>query len=707
MASVIEQIPYNEYTANGVATVYPFEFELLQAADLVVSFDGVPQPDSIFTLAGVAVQEGGTVTFDVAPTAGVKVLLERRIALERTTDYQTNGDLRAPVLNLDFKRVWQALQQQGAAQESGLRAPFPEVLDQLPAALDRRGLQLLFHPTTGQPYLAAPVSGTAADVLLQLAGINGSNFVGDDFTVAAAAGTVAAALRQPKAKQTVDFATIGTDEQLTNGGFTGSAAGWALSNFTYSANTITHAAGTVGTASQSLTLGAYRHYKLTVTLTTTTRGLVDFRFDGVTLLDDTGFYVFDPSTNTYSFPVLSGAADTADFSVVTDAAWAGSIDSISLIEITEEMPLTFTSVPTDDTQERIPNGLKLGRYNAGVYGFGDRMTLAFNTTAGIWNTAVGPRALQGNVSGIENTAVGAFAGRYTQTNYGTYIGYSAGKYNTLGQFLTFVGFKAGGSNTTGNRNDAFGYHTLLQSTSGSDNVAMGYQSLYNVLTTSGNTAVGSQTALNCRGSQNTFLGSLSGLLNASAATTYTYSFGTMIGSQALVYGESGTALGFNAMVGADGAPVNNAMALGAQAMTRLANSGKIGNSLSDVNISGRLHYKQPLGGDNTAAGVTIPAGSFLSALFTRSGPGAPFSDTTPTAAAIVATIPGCEVGSGCDLYYRNTSGVTMTLVAGAGITLVGTTTVAAGQTRLYKIIATNVGAGTEAVTVVGISTAAN
>lgn len=178
MASVIKQIPYNEYTANGVATVYPFEFELLQAADLVVSFDGVAQPASIFTLAGVGVQEGGTVTFDTAPTAGVKVLLERRIKLERTTDYQTNGDLRAPVLNLDFKRLWQALQQQGAGQESALRAPFPEVLDQLPSALDRRGLQLLFHPTTGQPYLAAPVSGSAADVMLQFAGITGSTLVG-------------------------------------------------------------------------------------------------------------------------------------------------------------------------------------------------------------------------------------------------------------------------------------------------------------------------------------------------------------------------------------------------------------------------------------------------------------------------------------------------------------------------------------------------
>ena len=193
MASVIEQVPFARYTGNGLATVYAYKFELLQAADMVVSIDGVEQPDSLYTLAGVGVQAGGTVTFLAPPANGADVLLQRLIKLERLIDYQNNGDLQSPVLNLDFKRLWQAAQQLSAAGIGGLRAPFPEILDELPPADKRRGLQLLFHPTTGQPYLAAPVTGTAADVLVQLADTasgKGAALVGFDRTLNYAANTI-------------------------------------------------------------------------------------------------------------------------------------------------------------------------------------------------------------------------------------------------------------------------------------------------------------------------------------------------------------------------------------------------------------------------------------------------------------------------------------------------------------------------------------
>jgi len=508
------------------------------------------------------------------------------------------------------------------------------------------------------------------------------------------------------ARNRVDVATVGSTEKLTNGTFTGSATGWTLSNFTYSANAIAHTAGAVGSATQSVTLSAYRHYLLSITLTTTTRGGVDLQFGGVTMLDDTGYYVCDVGTNTFSFPHLSGTGGAGTFGVVTDTVWAGSIDSVSVIEVSDELPLSTLVVPTDDAGMRIPYGLKWGRFNAGVIAIGDRQTMALPSASATWNLAMGPRSLQGNIDGIENTAVGAFAGRYTTTSRNTFYGYAAGKYNTLGDQLTALGYKSLSANTVGVRNTGVGYHSGMQSTAGSDNTLGGWQAGYNILTTSGNTVWGSQAGMNGRGSQNTYVGALAGYLNANVNITYTYSFGTMVGSQAVVYGENGTAIGFNASVGADGAPKNNAMALGANATTKLANSAKIGSGHGDTNLSGRLYYKNPQGSDNTAGSSTISIGNFMSAVFTRTGPAGPFNDTTPTAAAIVAAIPGCEAGSGYDWYYRNTSGSTMTLVAGSGVTLSGTTTVATNQCRLYKIIATNVGAGTEAVTVVGISTAA-
>lgn len=508
------------------------------------------------------------------------------------------------------------------------------------------------------------------------------------------------------AKATV--ATIGTNEKLTNGGFTGSATSWALTNFTYGANAIAHVAGTVGQATQSITLATNTHYKLAVTLTTTTRGLIDFQFNGVTLLDDTGYYTFDPSTNTYTFPYLTGTGATASFAIVTDATWAGSIDTISLIEVTSVLPLTSYNISSDDTTSQIPNGIKFGRFNAGVFAVGDIQTMAFPSTNAVWNVAIGSRALQANIDGIENTAVGVFAGRNTSTSRNTFYGYSAGKYNTIGVDLTFLGYKAGAANTSGQRNDAVGKHTLMQNTAGNDNLAHGWQALYNILNTSGNTAVGSQCAMNSRGTENTYVGALAGYLNADTNITYTYNYGVTVGAEAKIYGDSGVAVGMQSQIGADGSPVNNSIVIGKAVSLTTANAVKIGTGVSTFVTPGRVFSYHSSTSDGTAAGITYSTTFFVqSTVFTRSGPLAPFNDTTPTAAAIVAAMPGAEANTGYTLSVRNTSGFTLTLLAGSGVTLGGNTTIAAGQCRVYQIYATNVALGSEAVLVVGVSTSSN
>jgi hypothetical protein len=135
MPSIVDQVPFNEYVGNGVSTVYGFEFQLLSADDLVVEVDGVAVPASDYTLAGLGAQGGGTVTFDVAPANGAAVLISREIELARATDYQTNGDLFAEVLDLDFNRVWQALQEQRAVLGSSVRAAYPrQITEAVPVA---------------------------------------------------------------------------------------------------------------------------------------------------------------------------------------------------------------------------------------------------------------------------------------------------------------------------------------------------------------------------------------------------------------------------------------------------------------------------------------------------------------------------------------------------------------------------------------------
>jgi len=168
MASIIEQTPYNEYTGNGVAPVYPYEFQLLDAGDLIVTIDGVEVPASDFTLSGVGVQSGGNVTFASAPANGAAVLLSRVVALARDTDYQYNGDLREETLDRDFNRVWQVLQWVVAKIGGAIRLPYPEREDELPAPADRANTLIGFNGA-GERTLFAPTDGTAAALATALA----------------------------------------------------------------------------------------------------------------------------------------------------------------------------------------------------------------------------------------------------------------------------------------------------------------------------------------------------------------------------------------------------------------------------------------------------------------------------------------------------------------------------------------------------------
>lgn len=143
--TVVVQTPFNQHVANGVSTVFGFTFQLLASGDLEVSLDGVEQMSG-YTISGLGVEAGGSITFDTAPGNGVAVRILRRIPLARSTDYQVNGDLPADVLDDDFDRLWQAMQD--AAYFAGLTVglPFGDTAAPmtLPEVADRAGKFLGF-----------------------------------------------------------------------------------------------------------------------------------------------------------------------------------------------------------------------------------------------------------------------------------------------------------------------------------------------------------------------------------------------------------------------------------------------------------------------------------------------------------------------------------------------------------------------------------
>ncbi|WP_295539301.1 hypothetical protein [uncultured Pseudacidovorax sp.] len=138
--AVPNQDPESKHTGNGSSTVFAYGFLLLAAGDLQVYVNGVLQTlGAHYTVSGVGTPSGGAVTFLAAPSNGVTVLLLRQVTASRSTDYQYAGDFQARVVNLDFDRLWMAIQDALARFASAIR--FPRGENALNSILPRASLR--------------------------------------------------------------------------------------------------------------------------------------------------------------------------------------------------------------------------------------------------------------------------------------------------------------------------------------------------------------------------------------------------------------------------------------------------------------------------------------------------------------------------------------------------------------------------------------
>ncbi|EPS1148474.1 hypothetical protein ACVBRP_001158 [Klebsiella pneumoniae] len=120
--SVPSQTPYNIYTANGLTTVFAYQFMIMTAGDLDVSVNGTSITGG-FTVQGAGLTGGGQVVFTAPPANGDTVMLLRKLTIKRDTDYQDNGDLLAETINADFDRLWLAMQQVFLSDSLSLKRP--------------------------------------------------------------------------------------------------------------------------------------------------------------------------------------------------------------------------------------------------------------------------------------------------------------------------------------------------------------------------------------------------------------------------------------------------------------------------------------------------------------------------------------------------------------------------------------------------------
>ncbi len=102
--------PRVHYTADGVQAAFTYPFPIFADADLEVRLDGLLQASG-FVVHGAGGSGGGAVHFFEPPPPGCAVSLRRELVVERTSDFQENGVLRARTLNDELDYQVAALQE--------------------------------------------------------------------------------------------------------------------------------------------------------------------------------------------------------------------------------------------------------------------------------------------------------------------------------------------------------------------------------------------------------------------------------------------------------------------------------------------------------------------------------------------------------------------------------------------------------------------
>ncbi len=108
--------PRIQYEGDGAQTAFAYPFPIFKAADLEIWLDDLRQ-ETGYDVSGAGQSAGGTATFATPPALGARVTLLRRIDIQRTTDFQFYGAIRAGVLNDELDYQTAAIQQ--IAEEAG------------------------------------------------------------------------------------------------------------------------------------------------------------------------------------------------------------------------------------------------------------------------------------------------------------------------------------------------------------------------------------------------------------------------------------------------------------------------------------------------------------------------------------------------------------------------------------------------------------
>jgi len=166
--TVSDTNPRVQYTATSSQTVFAYGFPIFLAADLKVYQDTTLLTlTTDYTVSGAASSSGGNVTLGTGATTGDIITIYRDLAVARSSDYQTGGDLLAETLNDDLDKLVMMVQQ-SEFDVSNRSIRFGQFVTGLPLneitdnATDRANKVIGFD-STGQPIATTEIGNYQGD----------------------------------------------------------------------------------------------------------------------------------------------------------------------------------------------------------------------------------------------------------------------------------------------------------------------------------------------------------------------------------------------------------------------------------------------------------------------------------------------------------------------------------------------------------------
>ena len=166
--TVSDTNPRVQYTATASQTVFAYGFPIFEDEDITAYQDTTLLTlTTDYTVSGAGTSAGGNVTLVTGATSGDIITIYRDLAVARSSDYQTGGDLLAETLNDDLDKLVMMVQQsEFDVSNRSIRfgqfvtgLPLDEITDN---ATDRANKVIGFD-STGQPIATTEIGNYQGD----------------------------------------------------------------------------------------------------------------------------------------------------------------------------------------------------------------------------------------------------------------------------------------------------------------------------------------------------------------------------------------------------------------------------------------------------------------------------------------------------------------------------------------------------------------